>query len=299
MPGGALHLIEPRRRSTASSGSSRCTATRASTSARSGCGSGRSPAPPTGVEVRLAGHRRPHLAPAPDRRPDLRAGQGHHRAARRCSRRRLDPRAGVSVVWGIVHAGSARQRDPATAAWSPARCGSSTRWPGPTARRWSASSSHEIVRAVRRDRPGRLPARRPAGGQRAGLPPDPGRGGRSRCLGDGGRVAAHQSLGGEDFGWYLDRVPGAMARLGTRTPGGPTYDLHQGNLRVDERATAIGARVLANAAVRRVGHRPITTSETLRRLAARIGPIASTRVTRRASAIGRRTRDHHTFQEAP
>ena len=44
-----------------------------------------------------------------------------------------------------------------------------------------------------------------------------------------------------------------MARLGTRTPGGPTYDLHQGNLRVDERATSIGARVLAEAAVARLG----------------------------------------------
>jgi hypothetical protein len=40
-----------------------------------------------------------------------------------------------------------------------------------------------------------------------------------------------------------------MARLGTRTPGGATYDLHQGNLRVDERATAIAARVLAEAAL--------------------------------------------------
>jgi metal-dependent amidase/aminoacylase/carboxypeptidase family protein len=46
-----------------------------------------------------------------------------------------------------------------------------------------------------------------------------------------------------------DSVPGAMARLGTRTPGGPTYDLHQGNLRVDEGATTIAARVLAEAAV--------------------------------------------------
>jgi metal-dependent amidase/aminoacylase/carboxypeptidase family protein len=44
-------------------------------------------------------------------------------------------------------------------------------------------------------------------------------------------------------------VPGAMARLGTRTPGGPTYDLHQGNLRVDDRATAIASRVLAEAAL--------------------------------------------------
>ena len=58
-----------------------------------------------------------------------------------------------------------------------------------------------------------------------------------------------QSLGGEDFGWYLDRIPGAMARLGIRTPGGATYDLHQGNLRVDERALPIGARLLAEAAL--------------------------------------------------
>ena len=41
----------------------------------------------------------------------------------------------------------------------------------------------------------------------------------------------------------------AMGRLGTRTPGGPTYDLHQGDLRVDERAISIGASVLAAAAL--------------------------------------------------
>ena len=59
-----------------------------------------------------------------------------------------------------------------------------------------------------------------------------------QVVGEDGHVATSQSLGGEDFGWYLEHVPGAMARLGTRTPGGPTYDLHQGDLRVDERAVA-------------------------------------------------------------
>ena len=68
-------------------------------------------------------------------------------------------------------------------------------------------------------------------------------------LGSGGRAPTSQSLGGEDFAWYLTRVAGAMGRLGTRTPGGPTYDIHQGNLRVDERATAIGAKVLATVAL--------------------------------------------------
>jgi amidohydrolase len=40
-----------------------------------------------------------------------------------------------------------------------------------------------------------------------------------------------------------------MGRLGTRAPGGPTYDLHQGNLRIDEAAVAVGAKVLAAAAL--------------------------------------------------
>jgi metal-dependent amidase/aminoacylase/carboxypeptidase family protein len=58
-----------------------------------------------------------------------------------------------------------------------------------------------------------------------------------------------QSLGGEDFSWYLAHAPGAMARLGTRSPGGPTFDLHQGDLVVDEQAIVNGARLLALAAV--------------------------------------------------
>jgi amidohydrolase len=40
-----------------------------------------------------------------------------------------------------------------------------------------------------------------------------------------------------------------MGRLGTRTPGGPTFDLHQGNLRADEGAALIAARVLSTVAV--------------------------------------------------
>lgn len=60
-----------------------------------------------------------------------------------------------------------------------------------------------------------------------------------------------QSLGGEDFAWYLEKVPGALARLGTRTPGGRTYDLHMGDLMIDERAIGIGATVLASACLQR------------------------------------------------
>ena len=70
-----------------------------------------------------------------------------------------------------------------------------------------------------------------------------------RVLGPEGRVSTTQSLGGEDFAWFLDAIPGAMGRLGTRTPGGPTFDLHQGNLRVDEGASLVAARLLAGVAV--------------------------------------------------
>src|SRR5262249_35147121 len=37
-----------------------------------------------------------------------------------------------------------------------------------------------------------------------------------------------QSLGGEDFAWYLESVPGSLARLGTRVPGSAgNFDIHQ------------------------------------------------------------------------
>jgi amidohydrolase len=58
-----------------------------------------------------------------------------------------------------------------------------------------------------------------------------------------------QSMGGEDFSWYLERVPGALARLGVAQPG-LDLDLHQGTFDVDERAIGVGLRLLAHTAVR-------------------------------------------------
>src|SRR6202020_1649225 len=62
-------------------------------------------------------------------------------------------------------------------------------------------------------------------------------------LGAGSVVQTPQSLGGEDFAWYLESIPGALARLGTRVPGSTaSYDLHQPTFDVDERAIAVGVR---------------------------------------------------------
>ncbi|MFD4879644.1 M20 family metallopeptidase [Streptomyces sp. NPDC058420] len=59
-----------------------------------------------------------------------------------------------------------------------------------------------------------------------------------------------QSLGGEDFSWYLEHVPGAMARLGVRTPGERTVrDLHQGDFDVDESAITVGVELFTAAAL--------------------------------------------------
>jgi amidohydrolase len=70
------------------------------------------------------------------------------------------------------------------------------------------------------------------------------------ALGAGAAVPTLQSLGGEDFAWYLEQVPGAMARLGVRPPGSERpMDLHQPAFDVDEAAIGIGVRVLVTAAL--------------------------------------------------
>ncbi|MGW1772891.1 amidohydrolase [Streptomyces sp. NPDC002104] len=59
-----------------------------------------------------------------------------------------------------------------------------------------------------------------------------------------------QSLGGEDFSWYLEHVPGAMARLGVRTPGDTAKrDLHRGDFDVDETAIGVGVEFFTAAAL--------------------------------------------------
>ena len=161
--------------------------------------------------------------------------------------RRLDPRAGVSVVWGVVRAGSAMNVIPANG-----RAAGTVRMLDAVAWADAEALVRETISQIVE----------PYGVSTEitytrGVPPVVNEHAATAVLGraieavvgEQGHVSTAQSLGGEDFAWYLERVPGAMARLGTRTPGGPTYDLHQGDLRVDEAATAVGAKVLAGAAV--------------------------------------------------
>lgn len=56
---------------------------------------------------------------------------------------------------------------------------------------------------------------------------------------------APQSSGGEDFSWYLEHVPGSMARLGSWNGAGEKPDLHQPDIVFDERSIGVGIRLFA------------------------------------------------------
>ena len=63
------------------------------------------------------------------------------------------------------------------------------------------------------------------------------RAGAEAALGEGALAGTEQSSGGEDFGWYLEHVQGAFARLGVWPgPPEPQSDIHRPTFVLDERA---------------------------------------------------------------
>ncbi|WP_380170753.1 amidohydrolase [Kineococcus sp. DHX-1] len=161
--------------------------------------------------------------------------------------RRVDPRAGVNLTWGAVHAGDAANAVPAEGfAAGTLRCMETEAW----------HHAGELVEGVVADLVRPYAVRAEVDLVR-GVPPVDNDihataaldAAARALLGDDGVLPTRQSLGGEDFAWYLHHVPGAMVRLGTRTPGGPTYDLHRGDFAPDEGALAVGMGVLALTAL--------------------------------------------------
>ena len=160
--------------------------------------------------------------------------------------RRLDPRSGVNLTWGAVHAGQAHNAIPTTGTVrGTLRCLDVRAW------EHAAQVLHDAVEQVAEPYGVEVEVH-----HQRGVPPVENDG---RCtgvleaaahevLGEDSVVLTEQSLGGEDFAWYLTKVPGAMARLGTRSPGGHTYDIHQGDLRIDEAAIGAGVALLARVA---------------------------------------------------
>jgi amidohydrolase len=158
--------------------------------------------------------------------------------------RRVDPRAGLSLVWGHVNAGSAANAIPDEGVVEgTVRCLDTEVW------RSAVVLIEDLVQSVA------VPYGVTAKVEYlSSVPPTVNEAasaamiasGAAAVLGPGAVAETPQSLGGEDFAWYLYQVPGAMARLGTRTPGTlASVDLHQPTFDVDERAIGDGVRVLA------------------------------------------------------
>jgi amidohydrolase len=72
-----------------------------------------------------------------------------------------------------------------------------------------------------------------------------------REFGIGAVTEAEQSWGGDDFAWFSREVPGTYVRLGVHDPRGdvPWLDLHAGHFDVDERAIALGVRLLVASVI--------------------------------------------------
>ncbi|UYP17884.1 M20 family metallopeptidase [Rhodococcus sp. Z13] len=157
--------------------------------------------------------------------------------------RRIDPRTGTVMVWGAVSAGKAPNAIPRTGMLAgTVRTGDHDTW------QLLEPMVREIVHGLLA----------PTGvsyelNYRRGVPPvvndevsarmfeD-----AIRALGPNALSDTPQSGGGEDFSWYLEHVPGAMGRLGVWSGSGPELDIHQPTFDLDERALAVGVRVMTN-----------------------------------------------------
>jgi amidohydrolase len=161
--------------------------------------------------------------------------------------RRVDPRSGTVLVWGAVHAGEAANAVPQDGV---------LRGTLRTSDRETWAELEPLVAGL----VGSLLLPTGVGfdlQHRRGVPPvvnDEGTTelmqiGARAALGDDAVVTAPQSSGGDDFGWYLEHVPGSFARLGVWPGVGPTGDIHRPTFVADERALPIAVRVLVHTAV--------------------------------------------------
>jgi amidohydrolase len=162
--------------------------------------------------------------------------------------RRVDPRAAMSLVWGRITSGSAANAIPARGeVEGTLRCLDANAW----------RLAEELIPTLA----AQLVA--PYGVEvdtevTHGVPPvinDSGaievfRAAVDQSLGSDAIAQTDQSLGGEDFAWYLEHVPGAMARLGVRPVGVETAaDLHTPGFNPSEDAIALGTTLLTASAL--------------------------------------------------
>ena len=80
---------------------------------------------------------------------------------------------------------------------------------------------------------------------------DAGRSAMEEILGDGKVMEMPPVMGGEDFAYYTQRVPGCFAFLGVGNPEiGATYSVHHPMFKVDEDALPYGSAIHVNCALK-------------------------------------------------
>ncbi|WP_432060294.1 amidohydrolase [Streptomyces sp. S1] len=162
--------------------------------------------------------------------------------------RRVDARSGLSVTWGRIESGHAPNVIPQHAELSgTVRCLDLPAW----------RDAPDLVHAAI-DEIAALHRAKSTVTYVRGVPPVVNDATVAELLRDAmtARRGVHaiedteQSLGGEDFSWYLEHVPGAMARLGVRTPGDTRVrDLHAGDFDVDEDSIETAVELFTAAAL--------------------------------------------------
>ncbi|MGQ0838376.1 M20 family metallopeptidase [Actinokineospora sp.] len=161
--------------------------------------------------------------------------------------RRIDPRSGTVLVWGAVHAGEAANAVPQDGLLrGTLRTGDHDVW----------ADLEPLVAGLVQS----LLAPTGVGFEllhHRGVPPVINdresthllRTGIETALGEDALAGTKQSSGGEDFGWYLEHIPGSFMRLGVWPGDGPMRDLHQPTFQLDERALLTGIRVMTHTAL--------------------------------------------------
>src|SRR3954451_59438 len=162
--------------------------------------------------------------------------------------RGVDPRAGMSLVWGRITSGSAANAIPSRGeAEGTLRCLDASVWR--LADELLPSLAAQLVHPYGVEVETEVTH---------GVPPvindataiEVLHDAVQQTLGSSAIAPTDQSLGGEDFAWYLEDVPGAMARLGARPPTQDTSgDLHTPAFDPSEEAISLGTTVLTSVAL--------------------------------------------------
>ncbi|AYY14681.1 amidohydrolase [Actinobacteria bacterium YIM 96077] len=160
--------------------------------------------------------------------------------------RRADVRARLLLAWGAIQAGEAANAIPSTGTLKgTVRVLDHAAW----------AEAEKNLRAIVADVAAACGASAEVHYER-GVPPvvnddacvDLMRTAIAAELGDDAVTRTNTSMGGEDFAWYGEHAPVAMARLGVHN-GNAVHDIHQANFDIDERAIGVGVRVLARTAL--------------------------------------------------